>query len=95
MAIRTIVPTLTVCILRVPLILGPVCLSLHHKEVTMRSLIIFFFLPSITHLLPHSSQDAHTFVPDFDKDTALLAVFDGHGGERGNYIDISTSTVTY
>ena len=74
--------------------------ALHHKEVilcTNEELIIYLFaefLPSITHLLPHSSQDAHTFVPDFDKDTALLAVFDGHGGERGKYINISTYTVT-
>ena len=26
-------------------------------------------------------QDAHSIVPDFDKDTSLFAVYDGHGGE--------------
>ena len=73
------------------------CLLLCHilcKEVEFiilcnnEELVIYLFaefLPSITHLLPHSSQDAHTFVPDFDKNTALLAVFDGHGGEIGEY----------
>lgn len=27
------------------------------------------------------SQDAHNCIPDFDEDTAMFAVYDGHGGE--------------
>ena len=26
------------------------------------------------------AQDAHSIVPDFEKDTAFFAVYDGHGG---------------
>lgn len=31
---------------------------------------------------PHLSlsQDAHNSIPDFDEDTAMFAVYDGHGG---------------
>lgn len=27
-------------------------------------------------------QDAHNCIPEFDKDTAMFAVYDGHGGKK-------------
>ena len=37
----------------------------------------------VTHTRTHThthTQDAHSMDPDFDQDSALFAVYDGHGG---------------
>lgn len=40
--------------------------------------VIFLFFYFYHHL--SLSQDAHNSIPDFDEDTAMFAVYDGHGG---------------
>lgn len=33
-----------------------------------------------------ASQDAHNCIPEFDEDTAMFAVYDGHGGKTPSFI---------
>lgn len=30
--------------------------------------------------MSHMSQDAHNCIPEFDEETAMFSVYDGHGG---------------
>ena len=42
--------------------------------------VALFVVSYVVHVHCMYVQDAHVVVPDYDDSTALLAVFDGHGG---------------
>lgn len=47
---------------------------------------IYFFVHSLF-VVP---QDAHNCIPEFDEETAMFSVYDGHGGKIHTYCTVET-----
>ncbi len=59
------------------LVLSSVKFSIFSKTLTKES-PYYYLLPNIFRVF----QDAHNCILDFDEDTSLFAVYDGHGGSE-------------